>query len=81
MKVIDEKMELVTSKITFFKNSLMGLDLQLDACDEEMNKMVVGCLPYSPKKLDIIAIRMSSIHHEIRFFEHELKSHLKLLSN
>lgn len=81
MKVVDEKMELATTKITFFKKSLMGLALQLDACDDEMDRMVEGCVPYSPKKLDIIAIRMSSIHHEIKFFEHELKSHLKLLSN
>jgi hypothetical protein len=81
MRIIDERMELASTKISFFRTSLMGLDLQLDACDEEMNKMVEGCLPYSPKKLDAIAIRMSSICHEISFFKHELKSHLKLLSN
>ena len=81
MIVKDEKMELVTTKISFYRESLVGLDMQLDACDEEMNRMVEGELPYSPARLDTIAIRMSAICHQISDFKNSLNYHIKLISN
>lgn len=81
MKIVDDKEELVTTKLRILHEQMNRLKGLLDDISKKMEAFEDDSVPFSTSKLGELTTLMESVCQEMTVYQYFIDHHMKVLSN